>query len=363
MEKEYSYLEFFQQLYRNQNRITVWEDIPSRDIVSWRRELKGKLDEILGMEQLRTMGLPYRDGTQRVEKLESVKEDGYIRIKYRMETLPGVHMPFYLLKPDSLGEGKRERAMITIPAHGANKDSVAGVISSDDIKIKMDQSPKESYGKEFVKKGYVVLCPDPPGYGERVEKYSMEDKAFLPNRKINVLGSSCKDLAQTAEALGISFQGLVLWDMMCLLDFAAGQPFIDESRIGCAGFSGGGLYTLWLAAMDERIKLAVVSGYIHGYFDSILETHLCPCNYLPKLWQYADICDIAALIAPRYLYMENGKYDILNGPRGISDPKEQGDKIRKGYQLSGSEEKVFHLVFEGNHEWYGGCYDFVNRYL
>lgn len=309
------------------------------------------------------MGLTCRGGNIRAEELEEVKEDGYVRKKYRMETLPQVYMPFYLLIPDNAREGKKNRTMIAIPAHGANKDTVAGVISNDEVKDKLKKTPKESYGKEFVKRGYVVLCPDPPGYGERIERPAREDKAFVPDLQVSVLGASCKNLAQTAEALGLSFQGLVLWDMMCLVDFAAEQSYIDAERIGCAGFSGGGLYTLWLAAMDERIKLAVISGYIHSYYDSILDTHLCPCNYLPKLWQCADICDIASLIAPRYLFMENGTYDVLNGPRGIAGPKEQAEKIHRMYQLCGKQERVIHLAFEGIHEWYGGCYDFVNQYL
>ena len=67
---------------------------------------------------------------------------------------------------------------------------------------------------------------------------------------------------------------------------------------------------MWLAAMDERIRLAVISGYIHGYYDSILECHLCPCNYAPSLWLLGDISDICALIAPRPLFAENGTEDV-----------------------------------------------------
>lgn len=363
MEKEYSYLKLFQRLFQEQNRMTAFDINKPEELLLWKSKLKDKLNELLGMEKLKALGFSCRGKNIKAEELEEVKEDGYLRKKFRMETLPDVYMPFYMMIPDNLEEGKKLKAMLAIPAHGANKDTVAGVISNEEVKKKLERSPKESYGREFVKRGYAVFCPDPPGYGERIERIAREDRAFLPEIQESVLGSSCKNLAQTAEAFGLSFQGLVLWDMMCLVDFAAGQPWIDEKSIGCAGFSGGGLYTLWLAAMDERIKLSVISGYIHGYYDSILNTHLCPCNYLPKLWQYADISDIASLIAPRYLYMENGYGDVLNGPRGILDPKEQAEKIRKVYDLYGKQERMVHLTFDGIHEWYGGCYDFVNEYL
>ncbi len=363
MANEYSYKKFFQEMYRGQSRISAIASNRPEELALWKERMKDKLNEILGMEQLKEIGSSYRGVHRKVDELERIKEEGYVRIKYRMETLPHVFMPFYMLIPDTVSKQQEHRLMIALPAHGANKDTVAGVISNDEAKEKLERAPKESYGREFVKRGYLVLCPDPPGYGERIEGASMEDKAFAPDMKISTLGSSCRNLAQIAEALGLSFQGLVLWDMMCLVDFAAEHTYVDPNRIGCAGFSGGGLYSLWLAAMDERIKLTVISGYLHGYYDSILETHLCPCNYLPKLWQYADVCDIASLIAPRYLFIENGIHDKLDGPRGIADPTEQAERIGKIYALMGNNECMEYRPFEGGHQWYGGCYDFVNRYL
>ena len=363
MGDEYSYLNFFKDTFNQQNRISVSKIDHRKDLHSWKKELYEKLYEILGMGYLKEIGANYQGENRKAELLEEVKEDGYTRKKYRIETLPHVFMPFHVLIPHGVMDGKKQRTIIAIPAHGANKDTVAGVVTNEEVRKKLEKTPKESYGLEFVKRGYVVLCPDPPGYGERIERTSKEDKAFLSGKQVSVLSSSCTNLAQTAEALGLSFQGLVLWDMMRLVDFAIDQPYIDGERIASVGFSGGGLYTLWLSAMDERIKLAVISGYIHGFYDSILETHLCPCNYLPKLWQWADICDIASMIAPRFLYMENGTSDTLNGPRGILDPKEQVEIIRKVYQICGKEENAMHIEFEGIHEWYGGCFEFLDKYL
>lgn len=363
MKTEYSYLGFFQTLYQKQKRISVKEANNLEELFRWRARLSEELTELLGIRQLQEYEKTYRGQNLKAEELETVKEDGYLRKKYRIETLPQVFMPFYMLIPDTVSEDKKYAAILALPAHGANKDTVAGVIHNEEVREKLKKTPKESYGKEFVKMGYVVFCPDPPGYGERIEPLPNEDRAFIPEFQQSVLGGSCKNLAQTAEALGLTFQGLVLWDLMCLADFAMNHSLVDISRIGCAGFSGGGLYTLWLAAMDERIKLAVISGYLHGYYDSILDTHLCPCNYLPKLWQKADICDLVSLIAPRYLFIENGYNDVLNGHRGIIDPKEQAGHIRKAYQLYGMPERFVHQPFEGKHEWYGGCYEFVKHYL
>ena len=165
----------------------------------------------------------------------------------------------------------------------------------------------------------------------------------------------------TAEALGLTFAGLALWDLMRLVDYTETLPTIDSERLGCCGFSGGGLYTMWLAAMDDRIRLAVISGYLHSTKESILETHLCPCNFVPGLWRDFDLCDIAALIAPRPAFFENGLQDVLNGPKGIDDPISQFHKIQRIYSLFGKAGHVRHRTFEGPHMWYGLGYDFIDE--
>lgn len=201
----------------------------------------------------------------------------------------------------------------------------------------------------------MVFCPDPPGYGERAETGGSS------------LDSSCRDLSQTSEALGLSLTALEIWELQRLLDFACHTPYLaaDESgpRIGCVGFSGGGRSCMWLATMDDRIRLAVVSGYVHGYFDSILSCHFCPCNFAPRLWTLGDISDICSLIAPRPLFIENGIQDGNNGPRGIEGPKEQVKKIREAYELLGKSELLIHNMPEGGHKWYGECYQFLDENL
>ena len=389
----YTYKFFFQNLYNNMGQEYRFRAQTLEEAEQWQQAFRQALKETLGIDLLEDIAAEWRQPDKQskgqpesgagagirapfpcpVERLERVEEEGYTRYKFRMETLPQVYMPFYMLVPEGVSAEKPARAMIAVPAHGANKDTVAGVPANRAVREKLAKSPKEAYGLELVKRGYVALCPDSPGYGERIEPLPREVRAFAPPSPKSAggedtsvpdpLGCSCKDLAQTAEALGLSLTALEIWDLMRLTDFATGQREIDGKRIGCAGFSGGGQYAMWLAAMDDRIQAAVVSGYVHGYYDSILDVHLCPCNYAPKLWRLGDISDICSLIAPRPLFVENGMDDPLNGYRGIAGPKEQVDKIRKAYQLYGREENLMHAMPEGGHQWYGECYDFLDGML
>lgn len=390
MAGEYSYKSFFQELYGTLGQKYAFRAQTVEEAQQWKQEFRQALREALGLDLLEEICSDWNAGENRksgecgsgrkavdsrinaeVRQLECVKEEGYTRYKFCMETLPQVYMPFYMLVPEGVSEERPARAVIAVPAHGANKDSVAGVPANDAVREKLARSPKEAYGLAFVRQGYVAFCPDPPGYGERIEPLPMEARAFRQPEDADgeedlypdPLGCSCKDLAQTAEAFGLSLTALEIWDLMRLTDFASERLEVDERRIAVAGFSGGGQYAMWLAAMDERVKAAVVSGYVHGYYDSILDAHLCPCNYAPRLWRLGDISDICSLIAPRPLYVENGLSDPLNGCRGIEGPGEQVERIRKAYQLYKAEDRLLHVTPEGSHQWYGECYAFVDEML
>ncbi|WMC91944.1 alpha/beta hydrolase family protein [Kineothrix sp. MB12-C1] len=365
MEINYSYKEFFQHLYNSERPFFELNAETEETYREWKKEFREVLRDKLGLNLLADIVRRQNGGRKEIGLIEGevTKEKGYIRKKYMMETLPSVWMPFYMLVPDGIDKEHPGKAMIAIPAHGANKNTIAGVGETKEEKEKIQKFPKEAYGLSFVKKGYVVFCPDPPGYGERVEPMPSEDKTFLPEKERTSLDCSCKDLAQTAEAFGLSLTALEIWDLIKLLDFMCRAEEVDKEHIGCGGFSGGGQYTMWLAALDNRIRLAVVSGYVHGYYDSILECHLCPCNYAPGLWKLGDISDICALIAPRPLFIENGISDVENGPIGIEGPKRQVEKIRKAYRLFHAEKQLEHVTPQGPHQWYGECYEFVSKYL
>lgn len=358
----YSFKDFFADFYREQGQKYAFCAGDEQEFMLWKEGFRNALKEQLGMDVLERIGA--RGESRAPVLLSESREEGYICRKYVLETLPAVFMPFYMLIPDG---GRARAAMITIPAHGANKNTVCGIAENEEEAKKVREAPDECYGRVFAQKGYVVFCPDPPGYGERAEPMPLEETFFSGPKERTSLDCSCKDLAQTAEVLGLSFTALELWELQRLLDFACDCPEVLREKsgplIGCAGFSGGGQYSMWLGAMDDRIRICVVSGYVHGYLDSLLDCHLCPCNYAPGLWKLGDISDICSLIAPRPLFVENGTEDVENGPLGIEGPKNQVEKIKKAYQIFGRKDLPEHSTPEGPHRWYGGCYEFVDKYL
>jgi dienelactone hydrolase len=256
-------------------------------------------------------------------------------------------------------DGLNGTAPAILAPHGhssGGKLAPAGVRTDPAVAETIDQHNYD-YGVQAVRRGYVVFCPDARGFGERREWLHQEPR--------QILESSCRQLAHMAIPLGLTVAGMWTWDLMVLLDYVQTRPETQGRRIGCIGLSGGGLQTLWLAALDERVDCAVISGYFYGVADSLL--HLagnCDCNYVPHLWETADMGDVAGLIAPRPLLIEAARQDSLNGPRGIDNVIEQVEIARKAYEVLGAPDKLATDFFDGGHEWHGTmAWDWLARWL
>lgn len=349
----YTSLESMKKRYRNQRKSCAFQAENLLEYGQWKKSTRTKLRRLTGLHKLKVCDLKPR----LLESVE-VKDEGYFREKWLIQTEEQVFMPFYLLKPKKNDEGKNP---VIIAAHGhksGGKAATAGLTEIPEVK-KITEDQNYTYGTEFVKRGFYVFCPDARGFGERrEEKQQGEDPQ-------DYMGGSCRELSHMAVGLGLTVTGLWVWDLERLVDYIETRDDCDPMRIGCAGLSGGGLQALWLAAMDDRIAFAGVSGYFYGYQDSLLEMNRnCSCNYVPGLWETVDMGEIGALIAPRPLVIESGIHDHLNGHRGIDNVVEQVAVTRKAYGLFHAEDALVHDIFDGVHEWHGtAIYSMAEKYL
>ncbi|MFA9465614.1 MAG: dienelactone hydrolase family protein [Velocimicrobium sp.] len=334
------------------------------EFLAWKEETRKLLTNLLGihkmefcdlnpvMEDVTEIAIDAETMTETALVSESTAEYGaeksriITREHIRIQVEPDVWMPMYILI--SQGADSTTRVFLCPPGHnGAGKYAVAGLREYSAIAETIKQYHYD-YGYELAKLGYVVICPDCRGFGER-----REDMADTKD-EIAALKGDCYWLAHMGEPLGIPVVGMLTWDLMRVMDYVKQRGDWDYNKISCLGFSGGGMQTLWLAALDDRVELAIISGYMYGYRDALMTlNHNCSCNYVPNLWEHLDMGDIGSLIAPRPLLIQSCKDDRLNGPRGIINAIEQVDIIRKAYKLMGAPEVVIHEICEGTHQWHG----------
>ena len=314
---------------------TMKMDTSSKDaFLSWQNKAKKKLRELLALDSIPSI-------TPSPILIESIEvEEGIIREKWVLETAPDLFMPFYVLIPST--ENENTPVYITAPGHlGGGKDALVGIKDNPLVKEKIDFYGYD-YALYLAHAGFVSIAFDPVGFGERREKGKEGDE--------NILLSSCYEISHMAESLGLTLCGLLVHEIVALIDMLSCWKRWGEIR--CLGFSGGGLQTLYAAAIDERINLSFISGYYYGFYDSLLKLNSnCSCNYIPSLYLYFDIADIAALIAPRALIIQSGKDDHLAGERGIVNVLEPMKELKSVYSLFGKENRLYHQIVPGPHHF------------
>src|SRR5262245_50331931 len=175
------------------------------------------------------------------------------------------------------------------------------------------------------------------------------------------------------HARGYTPAGVELWNGIRALDYLETRPEVDTKRIGVTGRSGGGAYSWWLAAADDRVAAAVP---VAGIVD--LRSHLiegsdrlakgvvaghCDCMYFVNTYRW-DFATVAALIAPRPLLLGNSDADDIFPVAGY---RRLAEKARKVYALYDAEEKFQLLETKGPHrdtpELRVGINRWMNRWL
>ncbi|MFK5923736.1 MAG: acetylxylan esterase [Verrucomicrobiota bacterium] len=102
--------------------------------------------------------------------------------------------------------------------------------------------------------GFVVLCWDPIGQGERLQLLN------LPNAPQGTSEHMSEGVAPILLGRGLSTY--MIWDGMRAIDYLQSRPEVIPDKIGSTGISGGGNLTAMLMALDPRIKAAAPGCFI-----------------------------------------------------------------------------------------------------
>src|SRR4029079_6490254 len=150
--------------------------------------------------------------------------------------------------------------------------------------------------------------------------------------------------------LGQTMIGWRVWDIMRTIDYIATRSDLDPSRVGCMGISGGGTATLFATALDPRLRVAMVSGYLNTFRDSIGSLAHCVDNYVPGILNWAEMYDVAGLIAPRPLFVESGEKDNIFP---IAASKAIFERVKNVYQAFDAASLTEQETFDGPHSFWG----------
>jgi len=148
-----------------------------------------------------------------------------------------------------------------------------------------------------------------------------------------------------------TLMGERVWDALRCLDYVVTLPEVDPSRLAVAGLSLGGETTMYVAALDERVKLACSSGWLTTVAN--MNNGHCPCYNFPGLEENFEFSDIFACVAPRRLVCELGEQEKAPGGFPVPIGRQAFEQIHQAYRVFNAESNLTLTVHPGPHVFNG----------
>lgn len=267
----------------------------------------------------------------------SLAGDGFIVDMLHYQSVPGLYVTANLYRPATVKAGERLPAVFYVCGHsGRGRDG--------------NKTAYQSHGMWFARHGYICLVVDTLQLGEIA---AIHHGTYRENR-------------WWWHSRGYTPAGVECWNGMRGIDYLVGRPDVDPERIAVTGISGGGAATFWIAAADERVKVAVpVSGMadLVSYVPNRVINGHCDCMFLYNTFEWPWV-RIAGLVAPRPLLFVNSDNDAIFP----MDANERViNQLERLYSLYGAGDRVDSVVSVGGHEYRHdirqSVYRFINTWL
>jgi dienelactone hydrolase len=248
----------------------------------------------------------------------TVEHEGVVIEKLHYQSKPGLYVTGNLYRPKT-PKGKLPAILYVCGHSGKDRDG--------------NKTAFQDHGLWFANNGYVCLIVDTLQLGE------------IPG----IHHGTYREGRWWWQALGYTPAGVECWNGVRGIDYLCSRDDVDKERIGVTGISGGGASTFWIAAADERVKVAVpVSGMsdLESYVTNKVINGHCDCMFLVNTYQW-DWTTIAALVAPRPLLFANSDADTIfpmDGNRRVMA------KLRQVYKMYDKPDLVDEYISKGGHD-------------
>lgn len=280
-----------------------------------RPELRREAREMLGLDPMPPRTPLHPVITGRIEEKDFTVEKLYF------ESLPHLYVTADLYLPRALSEP----APTVLYLCGHTPVIINGVSYGN-------KTAYQHHGIWFARNGYVCMIVDTLQYGEILGHHrgTYDEGAWWWNSR------------------GYTPAAVETWDAIRALDYLDSRPEVDTNRIGVTGRSGGGAYSWFLAAVDDRVKvIAPVAGIgdLNSYcVEGTVDDH-CDCMFFVNTYRW-DYPLLAALCAPRPLLLADTDADEYFPLDGVLHTH---DMVKRIYDLYGAATNFGLVIAPGPH--------------
>lgn len=302
---------------------------PERDFAAWRTQVREKIAFLLG-------DMPdYADFRFDVEY--DRLDERFREVRF-IVTVEDDAFPCILTIPPGASETNPAPLLVCMQGHGTGMHLSLGRVENEgDVKLLGDHM---DFAVQAVSRGFAALL---------VEMRFMGERRFDESEGKDVI--SCYRPAMGALLAGKTVIGLRVADLRAAISTL---PYfrsmgVATDRLVCLGHSGGGTAAFFAACLDERLDAAVISCALCNFEYSILRTEHCSCNYVPGLFKYLDMSDMAAAVFPRPIVSLGGARDEDFPIEGVEKTLES---IEGMYAANGFPGRCRLARGEGGHAFY-----------
>ena len=332
--------------YTDHANLLVYRDADNSEHPVATREdwLKRRKHILAGMEQ--AMG-PLPDLSKqppldvRIDEKATLQGEGYTRLTLSYAVDENDRVPAYLYLPAGRPNDERRPGILALHPTGPMGK---GIVDN------AGPLPNRGYGKELAQRGYVVLAPDYPSFGDYKEYDFGADKY----------------VSGTMKGIVNHIRGV---------DLLQSRAEVDPQRIGAIGHSLGGHNAMFVGAFDERIKVIVSScGWtpFHEYYGGKIAGWTSD-RYMPRLKDVYelnadkvpfDFYEVVAALAPRAFFSASPVRDSNFDVAGV---RKAEPVARKVFELLGAADNLQVKYPECEHDFPDdmrhAAYAFVDRIL
>jgi dienelactone hydrolase len=310
----------------------VFHGSSPEELRTWQRQFSAELLQRIGPHT------PPAPANWTAEALSTIEFADHFREEWLLKAEGFPSLPLYVLRP-AHPANQRLPVILAIHGHGEfGNDAVVGIDSTPERAAEIKELNYD-YGRQLVRQGYLVVAPCLTPFGRRLDSRLQKSKQ-----------DQCATAFVRLLMLGQTLIGANLRDLLWSLDYVSTRTDSRPDRIGCVGLSYGGRMTMMVAALDPRIRVAVISGALNVMQERILGQYSCGAQVIPGLLEIGDTPEIGSLIAPRPCIWEVGSRDNLVA-RDWAD--QAIARLQRAYAAAGQVDQLSIHRFEGGHEWIG----------
>lgn len=323
-------------------------------IAAWREKARNRL--------LECMAMPDSGGVPQARVTDRAEFEG-LSIEHLRWQLPyGAETEAMFLKP--AGAKGKLPAILALHDHSGRKYFGHRKISRADAKVPplIRQHVEEYYdgvwwANEIARRGYAVLVPDAFLFGSRRVRLADVPRVMSglleegnPDNDAEIVAYNQwarqheHSVAKSLLCAGTTMPGVVVGEDQRALDYLCSREDVDAGRVGCCGLSSGGLRTLFLAGLDDRVAAACCVGMMTTWRDFGLNksyTHTWMI-YPPGLPKDLDYPEILGLRAPLPTLVQNAEGDQLYTLPEMKRADRMLSEIYKKAGAAGHYQATFH---------------------